>query len=117
MAHPVGDIRVNPQHMCHPEIAVIPCHRRGLTHADQRAALIHPLCQCPDNIRVLPRTAAAPRRPRRARVDHHIHIFQRAALHILETDEADLQWKPAERFIDMYQIMHVCLVKMAGQRP
>ena len=65
----------------------------------------------------LPGVAAAPGVAGAARVDHHVHIIQRAVFHILEGHELHVHRQAGQGLIDVNQVVLVRLMEVAGQRP
>ena len=117
MADPRAGVLVDAQYMGQAEVGAVAAHGGGLAHADEAAALMdepgHGLHQPVG----LPGVAAAPGVARPARVDHHVHIVQRAVFHILEGHELHVHRQAGQSLVDVNQVVLVRLMEVAGQRP
>ena len=101
----------------HAEKAVEAFHGGGLVHAEERAALIDKAQQFLHERRVLPGVAAAPRAAGKARVDHDVHVLERAVLHVLKAEERDVERQAGERLVHVNKIVAERFVEVAGERP
>ncbi len=117
MAHSFAPVQIHAQHLRHPEAPVEALDSGRLSDADQHTACGRPRGKSGNNLFVLPGIAAAPGIVLTSGIDNDLILAQISLSDLIEINKADFNRQSGQRFIDVNQVVHPCLMKMSGQCP